>query len=75
MQGITALQGVAVERAYWIAAPVVPIAEASLLVPSSGGGRDPRHQREKRRQLHHATAADHRVDHAGAECGGSQCQP
>ena len=41
MQGITALHGVAVERAYWIAAPVVPMADASLLVPSSGGGATP----------------------------------
>src|SRR6185503_877021 len=41
MQGATTRHGVSVERAYWIAAPVVPMAEANLLVPSSGGGATP----------------------------------
>jgi hypothetical protein len=33
--------GVSIEREYWIAAPVVPMAEASLFVPRSGGGATP----------------------------------
>ena len=42
MHGMTALHGVVVERAYWIAAPVVPMAEAAnLSVPRSGGGATP----------------------------------